>query len=33
LQLVSTSGAPMKLKPGTTWVEVVPAGQVTLPTP
>jgi len=33
LQLVSTSGAPMKLKPGTTWVEVVPAGQVILPTP
>jgi hypothetical protein len=33
LQLVSTSGQTIKLQPGTTWVEVVPAGQTVLPTP
>lgn len=33
LNLVSTNGSTIKLKPGTTWVEVVPAGLTVLPTP
>jgi hypothetical protein len=33
LQLKSTSGSIIKLRPGTTWVEMVPSGQTVTPTP
>jgi hypothetical protein len=33
LNLVAANGSTIKLKPGTTWVEVVPAGLTVLPTP
>jgi len=33
LQLRTTSGAPIDLRPGTTWVDVVPTGQTIVPTP
>jgi hypothetical protein len=33
LKLVADNGSTIKLKPGTTWVEVVPSGQTILPTP
>ncbi|MDA4133860.1 MAG: DUF3048 domain-containing protein, partial [Thaumarchaeota archaeon] len=33
LQLRTTSGSTLKLQPGTTWVEVVPAGQLVTPSP
>ncbi len=33
LQLKSTSGSVIKLKPGPTWVDMVPAGQPVTPTP
>lgn len=33
LNLVAANGSTLNLKPGTTWVEIVPAGVVTLPTP
>ncbi|MGO9343821.1 MAG: DUF3048 domain-containing protein [Acidimicrobiales bacterium] len=33
LQLKSASGSIIKLKPGTTWVEMVPSGQPVAPTP
>src|ERR1700722_8817244 len=33
LKLVADNSTPIKLKPGTTWVEVVPSGQTIVPTP
>lgn len=33
LQLKSTTGSVIKLKPGSTWVEMVPSGQPVTPTP
>jgi Protein of unknown function (DUF3048) N-terminal domain/Protein of unknown function (DUF3048) C-terminal domain len=33
LQLLSTNGSVIKLRPGTTWVDVVPAGQPVVPAP
>ena len=33
LQLKTTTGSPIKLKPGTTWVEIVPTGLPVTPTP
>jgi hypothetical protein len=33
LKLVADNGSTIKLKPGTTWVEVVPSGQTIVPKP
>jgi hypothetical protein len=33
LKLAETNGSPIKLKPGTTWVEIVPTGLPVIPTP
>lgn len=33
LQLISQSGSPIKLAPGTTWVDIVPSGQPVVPAP